>query len=142
MLDNPSGLVHIKSMRNAKNKVAGYKKMNGGSWITSHKRLAINLRDSMICIYCLTDLHGSDPRDITLDHLVCRVDGGTNEATNLVTACRSCNSSRGDKPLSRFASVETRKQIRRNTRRNLAPFVKLAKAFITGNVGDEKLEDK
>lgn len=128
-------------MANQRTKVAGYKKMNGGSWITSAKRLAINLRDGMTCIYCLRDLHGADPRDVTLDHLVCRVDGGTNDASNLITACRSCNSKRQDLPLSPFASKETRAMIRRNTRRNLKPYLKLAKSFLAGTVGDKDAEN-
>jgi 5-methylcytosine-specific restriction endonuclease McrA len=108
-----------------------------GQWITAKKRLAIYLRDSMTCVYCLTELHSADPRDITLDHLVCKVDGGTNAETNLITACRSCNSSRADKPLNRFASVECRKQIKRNTARKLTKYLKLATALISGETGFE-----
>lgn len=125
-----------------KTKIAGYKKLSGGSWITPHKRLAINLRDNMVCVYCLKNLHGSDARDITLDHIKCRIDGGSNHESNLITACRSCNSKRQDLPLNRFASVEARKQIKRNTARKLAPYLKLAKAYISGNVGDASVENK
>lgn len=109
---------------------------SGGSWIRPEKRLAINLRDNMTCVYCLKNLHGTDPRDITLDHLVCKADNGSNCETNLITACRSCNSSRQDKPLNRFATKEQIAHIRRNTRRNLAPYLKLAKAYIAGTVGN------
>jgi len=123
-------------------KVKGYKKLSGGNWIRPEKRLAINLRDNMTCIYCLRDLHGADPRDITLDHLVCRVDGGANHETNLITACRSCNSRRQDTPLNRFASAATRAHIRRNVRRSLKPYIKLAKAYFSDKVGDAEVEAK
>lgn len=109
-----------------------------GQWIRAEKRLAIYLRDRMTCIYCLKDLHDADPRDITLDHIKCQADGGGNHESNLVTACRSCNCSRQDKPLSRFAGPETRAQIRRNTRRVLKPYLKLAKALISGETGFEE----
>jgi len=112
-----------------------------GCWIRSEKRLAIYLRDRFTCLYCLADLHGADPTDITLDHLACQADGGNNDEGNLVTACRSCNCSRGDQPLSRFAGRETRAHIRRNTRRNLAPYRRLAKAILAGEIEyDRNLE--
>lgn len=109
-----------------------------GQWIRADKRLAIYLRDRMTCIYCLRDLHGAAPSDITLDHIRCQADGGSNEADNLVTACRACNCSRQDKPLARFAGPETRKHIRRNTARSLSPYRKLAKALISGETGFEE----
>lgn len=108
-------------------------------WITPEKRLAIYLRDNFTCLYCLADLHDAAATDITLDHLVCRVDGGSNEHTNLVVVCRHCNCSRQDTPLSRFAGPETRKHIRRNTRRSLEKYIALAKDILSCefNHGDE-----
>ena len=76
-------------------------------------RLAIYLRDRFTCVYCLADLHGAHQMDITLDHLTPDSAGGSNAPANLVTACRACNCSRQDKPLSRFASPEARAHIRR-----------------------------
>ena len=109
-----------------------------GCWIRAEKRLAIYLRDSFRCVYCCRDLHGAAPSDITLDHIRCQSDGGSNDASNLVTACRSCNCSRQDKPLAKFAGPETRRDIRRLTRRNLKKYVVLAKALIAGETGDDK----
>lgn len=105
-----------------------------GQWIRTDKRLAIYLRDRFTCIYCLADLHGAEPTDITLDHLTCQADGGSNDETNLITSCRSCNCSRQDKPLARFAGPETRKHIRRNVARSLKPYRKLAKAILSGEI--------
>jgi 5-methylcytosine-specific restriction endonuclease McrA len=109
-----------------------------GQWIRADKRLAIYLRDRLTCLYCLADLHGADPADLTLDHIVCRADGGSNESSNLITACRGCNSSRQDQPLARFAGRETRAHIRRNLRRDLKKYRALAKAIIAGECGFEE----
>lgn len=109
-----------------------------GQWIRPDKRLAIYLRDRFTCLYCCRDLHGADPADITLDHIRCQADGGTNHESNLVTCCRECNCSRQDKPLARFAGPETRKHIRRNTRRSLKDYRRLAKAIIAGECGFEE----
>lgn len=106
----------------------------GSKWIRTDKRLAIYLRDKFCCIYCLRDLHGAAPSDITLDHVKCHSDGGGNGEDNLVTACRSCNCSRKDQPLDRFAGPETRAHIRRNLKRSLAPYRKLAKAILAGDL--------
>lgn len=48
-------------------------------------------RDGNECQYC-----GSFD-DLTCDHIVPLIRGGTNDHDNLTTACRSCNSSKGDK---------------------------------------------
>ena len=42
---------------------------------------------------------GHPGRLATLDHLVARSEGGSNEPANLVTACLECNSERAGKEL-------------------------------------------
>jgi len=106
-----------------------------GRWIRPDKRLAIYLRDRFTCLCCGRDLHGADPRDVTLDHIVAKVDGGGNGEGNLYTCCRACNCSRQDKPLSRFASPEALKHIRRNVRRSLRSYRRLAKAILADEAG-------
>jgi 5-methylcytosine-specific restriction endonuclease McrA len=69
----------------------------GMNWIRKEKRLAIYLRDGMRCVYCGT---GVGKCQLTLDHLDLE---GTNDATNLVTACKGCNAARLDKNWKRFA---------------------------------------
>jgi len=101
-------------------------------------RLAIYLRDGFTCLYCLRDLHGAHPTDITLDHVTPDSDGGENTPDNLVTSCRHCNCSRKDTPLNRFAGPETRAHIRRNTRRAIGRYRKLAKAIINGETEDPR----
>jgi 5-methylcytosine-specific restriction endonuclease McrA len=109
-----------------------------GQWCRPDLRLAIYLRDSFRCLYCCKDLHSADPRDITLDHLTPKVDGGSNDPSNLITACRSCNCSRQDKSLKQFAGPETVKDIRRHAARKITRYRKLAKALISGETGMEE----
>lgn len=71
------------------------------NWITPKKRLAIYLRDGLACAYCGQGIE--EGAKLTLDHLACHVDGGTNDATNLVTCCHRCNSSRGSRDWKAFA---------------------------------------
>ena len=52
------------------------------------KRNRIYTRDDRKCVWC------GFPGALTLDHLVPREAGGTNDHTNLVTCCHSCNSER------------------------------------------------
>lgn len=123
-----------KKATNGRNGKSGYK----GVCLRKDLRLAIYLRDSFRCVYCCEDLHGAHPADITLDHIVPDSDGGTNEPSNLVTACRSCNCSRQDMPIRRFCGPETRADIRRLTRRSITKYRRLAKAIIAGDTEDPR----
>lgn len=112
------------------------------SWIRRDKRLAIYLRDGMCCAYCGTDLRGARPCDMGLDHLEtqaeCRPRGNRtrsgksmNHESNLVLACRTCNSARRDMPWRRFAPPGAVKRILRNIRRKLN--MDLARALLRGD---------
>ena len=72
---------------------------NGSNWIRKPKRLAIYMRDHFRCVYCYRDLSRAKPKQVTLDHILPVELGGTNEETNLVTCCESCNSRKQAKPL-------------------------------------------
>jgi 5-methylcytosine-specific restriction endonuclease McrA len=84
---------------------------NGSRWLPAWKRLAIYLRDGFQCQYCQRDLRNSNRAEVTLDHITCRNAGGSHEANNLVTACRTCNSSRQDKAFAEFASQEVQSRV-------------------------------
>ena len=75
----------------------------GSKWIRREKRLAIYLRDGLACAWCGHGLE--DNAALTLDHLTPNSLGGSNEATNLVTACRQCNTVRGVRPTPEFAAA-------------------------------------
>jgi hypothetical protein len=64
--------------------------------------MAIYLRDGLACAYCGAKLE--DGTQLSLDHLTPRSKGGKNHAGNLVTCCRKCNSSRGNRPWRQFAA--------------------------------------
>ena len=78
-----------------------------GRWIRPEKRLAIYLRDDFLCVYCSRHLADAKPEDVTLDHLRCRTNGGQNHESNLVTACKICNSTRGVTPWKQFVLDRT-----------------------------------
>lgn len=59
-------------------------------------------RDGNKCQYCGTS------KDLTLDHLIPRSKGGKSTWTNLVTACKRCNSKKGDLPLEKVGMKLTK----------------------------------
>ena len=58
----------------------------------------IKARDGGRCVYCGAT-EASSGAHLHLDHLTPRNAGGADVASNLVLACRSCNSARHDMPL-------------------------------------------
>lgn len=82
-------IVIMETTKRARNKEYGM------HWIRTSTRLAIYHRDGFACVYCgaAGEDHGVG---LTLDHLVACELGGTNEPSNLVTSCRSCNSAKRD----------------------------------------------
>lgn len=75
----------------------------GMNWIRQEKRLAIYMRDGCACVWCGATAESG--AQLTLDHLVVAKKNGNNDATNLVTACFRCNSSRGARSMYKFAEV-------------------------------------
>lgn len=71
------------------------------NWLRPEKRLAIYLRDGLACAYCGEAIE--DGARLTLDHLTPYSRGGSNDASNLVTCCHRCNSSRGNRDYMAFA---------------------------------------
>lgn len=114
------------------------KAWHGSKWIRREKRLAIYIRDGFTCMCCGRDLRNAEPHDITLDHLRCRCREGSNEATNLVTICRRCNSARGSKKWIEFYPAGAHARVRAAIRRVLN--IELAKSLLTAkrnNTGDD-----
>lgn len=102
----------------------------GGKWIRPEKRLAIYIRDGFCCSYCGKDLRRSNPNNVTLDHVKPRYAGGTNDAKNLITACKPCNSGRGIKAVHHYATPGAVERIQRQRRQKLN--MALAKAVLAG----------
>jgi hypothetical protein len=74
-------------------------------------RLRIWERDDKKCWYCgrPTVMHGDvkNPRLATIDHLIPRARGGTNDDTNVVSACKRCNELKGMLTEAEFRSMST-----------------------------------
>lgn len=112
----------------------------GMNWIRQEKRLAIYLRDGLACGWCGFSLE--DGAQLTLDHLRPHSLGGSNDADNLVTACKRCNDSRGDRSQAAFARAvagyvggamapqDILTRVRNAARRELAPYRQQAAAMI------------
>lgn len=112
------------------------RKWNGMNWIRQDKRLAIYIRDGFACMWCGESVE--DGACLTLDHVRPHSKGGSNDESNLVTCCERCNKRRQDRLPLRFARIVAEyvggaltaeailADIRRNTRRSLAPYRALA----------------
>ena len=62
----------------------------------------VKLEAPRACVYC-----GSRTR-LSLDHLIPRLAGGSDEADNLVAACRSCNSAKGGRDMLEWMTARGR----------------------------------
>jgi len=113
-------------------------KWNGSKWIRPERRLGLYIRDEFTCCYCGRNLKHAAPEEINLDHLLPRNAGGGNEATNLVTSCKSCNSRRQDKPWVDYATGGARDRIEQ--RRHEPLNLPLAKALLADEAGDPEVE--
>lgn len=69
---------------------------------SSETRRRILERDEYACTYC------GAKENLTLDHVIPRSKGGGHDDFNLVTCCRSCNTSKGTKSVTEF--IEWRRQ--------------------------------
>lgn len=58
---------------------------------------AVYRRDGFACAYC-----GSTVGPFSIDHVTPVSRGGTHDFENLVVACRSCNSAKGNRPVHEF----------------------------------------
>jgi hypothetical protein len=76
----------------------------GMNWITQKKRLAIYLRDGCACVWCGAAVENAGTI-LSLDHLKPHSKGGDNSERNLVTCCKRCNDSRGNRSVKKFAEA-------------------------------------
>ena len=88
-------------------------------WISEISRLAIYLRDNLTCVYCTRSPRTHGAVVLSLDHLIPREKGGSDQPANLVTACVNCNAARKIRPWRAFANADAVIRIQRCRRRTL-----------------------
>lgn len=62
---------------------------------------AIRERDNYTCAYC-----GSQEESMHVDHVKPLIQGGTNDPSNLATACKACNSSKSGRTLDQWRGYQ------------------------------------
>lgn len=96
----PEGMV-IEEGRRKRGKDRQSKNYKSG-WLRKRKRYAIYIRDMFKCWYCERDCRFEPPGTLSVDHIQAKEEGGTNDETNLITACHSCNSRKQHATLEQF----------------------------------------
>jgi len=114
-------------------------------WLRPTTRWAIYLRDGMACTYCkvtMAELVAERGDNfLTIDHVKTQSKGGTNDPSNLVTCCYSCNNAKSTKSLAAFcrqmgfvrSSVSSRIASRRG--RPIAQYREAARVLLGGLEG-------
>jgi 5-methylcytosine-specific restriction endonuclease McrA len=92
LLDNPDRAAAYNAKRNARRRGAAPDKL-----FTSAEWVEIKRAHGFACAYC-----GVKPHRLTADHVVAIASGGRHIASNIVPACRSCNSAKGTKSAEAF----------------------------------------
>lgn len=70
-------------------------------WTEVDRPFILN-RDEWICQLCGVELFDGPEGNATVDHIVPKAQGGTDDYSNLMAMCKSCNSSKQDKDLTRL----------------------------------------
>lgn len=73
----------------------------------THKKRILAIRDGKECYYCGVDL----PKDqLTVEHILAKIDGGSDHMHNLCLACKPCNVKVDAMPI--VKKMEYRKEMR------------------------------
>lgn len=70
--------------------------------LSKGKKFDILSRDNFTCVYCG---RSAPAVKLEVDHLIPVAKGGTNEHSNLVTACEDCNRGKRDKILNAYCGT-------------------------------------
>lgn len=71
-------------------------------------RVEVFIRDGGKCTYC-----GVKEKRMACDHVIPRIRGGSDDLSNLTTACRTCNSSKRDDSVDNWRAWQAAKKPRR-----------------------------
>lgn len=113
----------ISLTKSTKTLARGKGNWQGMNWISQPKRLAIYLRDGCACAYCGASVEQGTI--LSLDHVKPHSKGGSNHETNLVTCCKRCNDSRGNRALKTFAAAAAAYVNHGVTAESILDFIKL-----------------
>lgn len=70
--------------------------------LSATKRTLVYSKTGLRCWYCGYEPQHTSVDYLTIDHVIPKTYGGSDRTENLVPACRSCNSSKGNKGLEDF----------------------------------------
>ncbi|MFV0388661.1 MAG: HNH endonuclease [Pyrinomonadaceae bacterium] len=90
VLHSPSTTIPVPSVVRLRSYVHVKRKRRGNTL----KRVRIYIRDHYCCQYCGDHKHG---KDLTLDHILPKAQGGETTPQNLVSACKKCNQRKGNR---------------------------------------------
>lgn len=76
---------------------SAYKEYLASMPISAETKARVRARYKGHCGYC-----GAETTKLTIDHIVSRANGGTNEEWNLMPSCRECNLRKGSMGLKLF----------------------------------------
>jgi len=63
-------------------------------------RLRVYMRDGFVCTYCGKVIKTAE--DMTIDHVLPKNHGGTNQLSNLTSCCKRCNHDKKDLLLTQY----------------------------------------
>ena len=121
---NGSATARVDSRGSARRSPTAGNRGQGGKWLHPTTRLRIYERDRWRCVWCRCEVaqlgmrgakgvsvegvvftEGLQLQQASIDHVVPRACGGTNEHTNLITCCAYHNAMRGNRSVPAFAAV-------------------------------------
>lgn len=73
-----------------------------GAGVRPTTRARIYERDGWRCVYCTSPVTPGEHGSASLDHVLAHELGGKQDASNLVTCCRHCNSSKKESNIRTF----------------------------------------
>ncbi|MFX0113634.1 MAG: HNH endonuclease, partial [Candidatus Hodarchaeota archaeon] len=86
-----------------------FKKLQSGEiqWSGAIREYIRERQTENVCIYCESKNH------LSIDHLIPQSRGGSDSGDNVVLACKSCNSSKGNRSLYEWIGLESRNDLPR-----------------------------
>lgn len=94
VLDTYDEIIHSQQLSLPKPSVIITREYYKNRYVPEFSRINLLYRDDFTCQYCS---HTFAPRDLTMDHVIPRSQGGGKSFKNIVMSCRRCNEDKADK---------------------------------------------